>query len=141
MPIHMICTIVGAGLTLFMFITVCCSDLMLWPLLTVVWAIVEVAAITIVIYSYHLYFVYLFTDKKIFGFVLTAAAAWFLLVNISVFFHSICRVLLPDPRYRRWRKSAKCNQIFLLSLVQTSTLFNFKFQHLLWSGFKGSPKL
>jgi|LakMenEpi03Aug12_release.lakeMendotaPanAssembly.Ray.scaffolds.fasta_scaffold849676_1 hypothetical protein len=72
---------------------------------------------------------------------MVSAAALFVTVTIFVFFYSICKVILQDERYRRWRKSATCAQLFYLSFCFILTIINFKFQHLIWNGMKSAPKL
>ena len=141
LPIRMIFCIAGGSLSLFGIMLAWCFGVNVWPLLVCAWSAAEVAALTISTYAYHRYYVYIFIPSKGYGFVISAALTWLVLINLFVFYYSACKVLLPDSKYRRWKKTASCWQLLFLSFVQTITLLNFKFQHLTWSGITGTPKL
>lgn len=140
------CTIVGAGLTILSIIIVCCCGrcgcgCMFWPLLTVLWGVVEIGVYVVSLYAYLLYFVGLGVGKNVYGVVLVGSVGWGLLVSLCVFFHSICRVMMPDARYRRWKKKCPICPWLRFLVFQSLTLLSYKFQHMHFLGIKSSPKL
>lgn len=141
LPFKMIFCIAGGGLSLFFLFLVWCAEISLWPMLVCAWSVAEVGALTVTTYAYHRYYMYIFTPIKAYGFVMSGALIWITSINLFVFYYSACKVLLPDAKYRRWKKSASCWQILILSLVQIITLLNYKFQHFTWCGIKIAPKL
>lgn len=137
----MIFCICGSGLSLIFILIACCLKLSPWPFLATAWGAPEIGALVVSTYAYHKYYVFLFINDPIFGYVIICALGLFFLVNISVFCYSICAIFFNDDRFRRWKKHAPCIQITFLTFVELITAINFKFHHLIWSGLRGTPKL
>ena len=154
MPIKMVCSIVGAGLTVAVLVLVGISTCIfkygnnnnnkgyhVWSFLCIVWIVPQIAATILTVYSYKMYYIYLFIKQPIIGYILIAAAAYQFLLNILSMYISILSVMLNDSKFMRWKKHANIGKLFFVFIIEMLSIVSYKFQHLLYANLSFTPKL